>query len=116
MSSTSHPPHRDDPASRLTEPAACATHHSGMRNFRDLLIGGVIAMATLDGGAAEPDAYANARERMVEQQMQERDIRDARVLAAMRKVPRHRFVPQGEQRYAYSDTPLPIGEGQTISQ
>jgi protein-L-isoaspartate(D-aspartate) O-methyltransferase len=53
---------------------------------------------------------------MVEQQMAARDIHDARVLAAMRKVPRHRFVPPHEQRYAYSDTPLPIGEGQTISQ
>ena len=53
---------------------------------------------------------------MVEEQMAARDIADARVLAAMRKVPRHRFVPEREQRYAYADTPLPIGEGQTISQ
>jgi protein-L-isoaspartate(D-aspartate) O-methyltransferase len=53
---------------------------------------------------------------MVEQQLASRDIRDPRVLAAMRKVPRHLFVPPSEQRYAYSDTPLPIGEGQTISQ
>jgi protein-L-isoaspartate(D-aspartate) O-methyltransferase len=56
------------------------------------------------------------RNHMVERQMQARDIDDARVLAAMRKVPRHRFVPETERRYAYSDTPLPIGEGQTISQ
>ena len=53
---------------------------------------------------------------MVEEQMAARDINDQRVLAAMRKVPRHRFVPEGEQRYAYADTPLPIGEDQTISQ
>jgi len=53
---------------------------------------------------------------MVEQQLAARDITDERVLAAMRKVPRHRFVPPQEERYAYADTPLPIGEGQTISQ
>ena len=39
-----------------------------------------------------------------------------RVMAAMNKVPRHRFVPSGEERYAYDNRPLPIGEGQTISQ
>ncbi len=43
-------------------------------------------------------------------------VRDARVLAAMRKVPRHRFVPQGVLAAAYEDHPLPIGHGQTISQ
>ena len=44
------------------------------------------------------------------------EIRDPRVLAAMRKVPRHRFVPAEQQSRAYDDTPLPIGHGQTISQ
>lgn len=43
-------------------------------------------------------------------------VTDARVLAAMRKVPRHEFVPEASRPYAYADTPLPIGEGQTISQ
>lgn len=83
---------------------------------RDALIGGVLAVIGYDAGGAEQDELASARMRMVEQQMAARDIRDARVLAAMRKVPRHRFVPASEQRYAYADTPLPIGEGQTISQ
>ncbi len=87
-----------------------------MRAFRQFLIGGVVAVIGTTGDAAERDAFVAARERMVEQQMEARDIRDARVLAAMRSVPRHRFVPTQEQRYAYSDTPLPIGEGQTISQ
>lgn len=73
-------------------------------------------MIGLDAGAAEEQELVSARSRMVEQQMAARDIRDARVLAAMRKVPRHRFVPANELRYAYADTPLPIGEGQTISQ
>lgn len=53
---------------------------------------------------------------MVETQLRRRDITDRRVLAAMRMVPRHCFVPAGEQDYAYADEPLPIGYGQTISQ
>ena len=57
-----------------------------------------------------------ARERMVATQIAGRGVRDARVLAAMRDVPRHRFVPEAVARDAYDDRPLPIGEGQTISQ
>jgi protein-L-isoaspartate(D-aspartate) O-methyltransferase len=53
---------------------------------------------------------------MVREQLQAREIRDRRVLDAMRTVPRHRFVSEAFQPYAYSDTPLPIGRGQTISQ
>ncbi|MDD4052492.1 MAG: protein-L-isoaspartate(D-aspartate) O-methyltransferase [candidate division Zixibacteria bacterium] len=53
---------------------------------------------------------------MVESQLKGRDITDKRVLAAMEKVERHRFVPVDEQSAAYEDHPLPIGEGQTISQ
>jgi protein-L-isoaspartate(D-aspartate) O-methyltransferase len=53
---------------------------------------------------------------MVRDQLQARHIRDTRVLDAMRAVPRHRFVPETSRRRAYSDTPLPIGRGQTISQ
>lgn len=56
------------------------------------------------------------RLRMVREQLESRDISDARVLGAMRDVPRHMFVPQEERAYAYEDRPLPIGEGQTISQ
>jgi protein-L-isoaspartate(D-aspartate) O-methyltransferase len=77
---------------------------------------GVLAIMGFDGIAAQRDTFEAARLRMVDEQMQARDIDDARVLAAMRKVPRHRFVPDEETRYAYADTPLPIGEGQTISQ
>lgn len=53
---------------------------------------------------------------MVESQLVSRGIRDPRVLAAMRKVPRHFFVDEALQEQAYSDHPLPIGEKQTISQ
>ena len=53
---------------------------------------------------------------MVEEQLQRRGISDARVLAALRNVPRHLFVPEELHHSAYTDHPLPIGEGQTISQ
>ena len=53
---------------------------------------------------------------MVRAQLSERGIRDARVLAAMGAVPRHEFVPEPLRHDAYEDHPLPIGEGQTISQ
>src|SRR3569623_3771757 len=53
---------------------------------------------------------------MVHRQLEGRDITDARVLAAMRAVPRERFVAEGYEDGAYEDGPLPIAEGQTISQ
>ena len=53
---------------------------------------------------------------MVADQIAARDVRDARVLAAMRDVPRHLFVPPERQSQAYDDAPLPIGYAQTISQ
>jgi protein-L-isoaspartate(D-aspartate) O-methyltransferase len=56
------------------------------------------------------------REEMVATQIQARDVKDANVLAVMRVVPRHAFVPENVQRYAYGDHPLPIGFDQTISQ
>jgi protein-L-isoaspartate(D-aspartate) O-methyltransferase len=62
------------------------------------------------------DPYAVSRERMVSTQIEARNIRDRDVLDAMRKVPRHRFVPSEQVPLAYEDTPLPIGYGQTISQ
>jgi len=63
-------------------------------------------------------AYPRSDERrmMVEQQIEARGIRDKRVLAAMRDVPRHLFIPVPYDRDAYADAPLPIGNGQTISQ
>jgi protein-L-isoaspartate(D-aspartate) O-methyltransferase len=56
------------------------------------------------------------RERMVDEQLARRGVRDARVLEAMRRVPRHRFVEEALRDRAYGDHPLPIGESQTISQ
>ena len=65
----------------------------------------------------EPD-YSVERERMVAYQIEApgRDIRDPRVLDAMRRVPRHEFVPADYRNQAYEDHPLPIGYGQSISQ
>lgn len=58
----------------------------------------------------------NERLRMVDTQIEARDVKDPNVLKAMRTVPRHAFIPQSRQRYAYADHPLPIGYDQTISQ
>ena len=60
--------------------------------------------------------FKTMRERMVETQIKARGVKDPRVLSAMLKVERHLFVPKEYQSSAYSDQPLPIGEGQTISQ
>ena len=57
-----------------------------------------------------------AREEMVREQIEARGVRTTTVLQAMRKVPRHEFVPESARRFAYDDRPLPIGHGQTISQ
>jgi protein-L-isoaspartate(D-aspartate) O-methyltransferase len=62
------------------------------------------------------DSHTKARARMVETQIAGRGIRDARVLDAMRSVPRHIFVPREKQAYAYDDRPLEVGFAQTISQ
>ena len=64
----------------------------------------------------KPDKTAVQREEMVSEQLAGRGIRDRRVLDAMRKIPRHLFVDGSLADRAYGDHPLPIGEGQTISQ
>jgi protein-L-isoaspartate(D-aspartate) O-methyltransferase len=62
------------------------------------------------------DAFTNQRIAMVELQLHSRGIRDERVLKAMERVPRHEFIPESLRVDAYADMPLPIGNGQTISQ
>jgi protein-L-isoaspartate(D-aspartate) O-methyltransferase len=68
--------------------------------------------------AARADATGRTDERMVmvSEQIEARGVRDPRVLDAMRRVPRHEFVPAEHARLAYADHPLPIGHEQTISQ
>ena len=74
---------------------------------------------SLTNGSARcgpPDPHGAARRRMVEEQLVARGIRDPRVLEAMGRVPRHRFVDPALEARAYGDHALPIAEGQTISQ
>src|SRR5206468_8187198 len=76
------------------------------------------ASSTNVARAAAEDPFAAARNDMVRDQLAGpgRAITNARVLAVMRKVPRHEFVPERNRSQAYEDGPLPIGYGQTISQ
>ena len=67
-------------------------------------------------GVLAADPYLAKRQKMVDHDLRGRGVRDAKVLAAMGKVPRHLFVAGYQQWEAYGDHPLPIGEGQTISQ
>lgn len=84
---------------------------------------GVVAAllgSLLGAGCPAPDGDADptakARARMVERDIAARGVKDERVLAVMREVPRHLFVPPDQAEQAYDDHPLPIGSGQTISQ
>src|SRR5580698_9302822 len=64
----------------------------------------------------QTDSFLAQRRSMVESQLRARGIRDERVLAAMFRVPRHEFVSEEHREQVYEDHPIPIGEGQTISQ
>jgi protein-L-isoaspartate(D-aspartate) O-methyltransferase len=89
-----------------------------------LLLATIVAATACDGRTADgprvtvvpSDTDADRRTRMVESQIVARGVRDPRVLAAMRKVPRHRFVDEAQRAEAYEDHPLPIPGKQTISQ
>ncbi|HZI66830.1 MAG TPA: protein-L-isoaspartate(D-aspartate) O-methyltransferase [Thermoanaerobaculia bacterium] len=95
-----------------------------MKHAAALLLATIVAATACDGRAADgprvtalpSDADAERRSRMVETQIVARGVRDPRVLAAMRKVPRHRFVDDAQRAEAYEDHPLPIPGNQTISQ
>lgn len=73
----------------------------------------LVAATVSEAGTA---AFETERRRMVDEQIEARDIDDTCVLTALRQVPRHEFVPDSERAHAYEDRPLPIGDGQTISQ
>lgn len=93
-----------------------------MRRGLSLITIGLLLLSGLFSGCAggnqgKNDAdFAKLRAKMVKTQLAPRGINDADVLRAMGKVERHRFVPESQQESAYRDYPLPIGEGQTISQ
>ncbi len=83
------------------------------------LLGVLVIGCSPTDGQADAGAgldWAELRERMVRQQIETRGVKDPEVLTAMRAVPRHRFVPSDYREASYQDSPLPIGEGQTISQ
>jgi protein-L-isoaspartate(D-aspartate) O-methyltransferase len=73
-------------------------------------------MACADEHISGQSNVVALRQRMVDTQIRARDVRDAAVLRAMGRVPRHLFVPDDVRPFAYEDRPLPIGRGQTISQ
>lgn len=76
-------------------------------------------LACRAGGAATQSVsqdWDRQRAAMVEEQLRARDVKAPRVLEAMRRVPRHLFVPEAQRAESYGDFPLPIGHGQTISQ
>ncbi len=90
-----------------------------MRLIVPTLLAGALLLAGPGVGAGRAralDGFEDTRQAMVARQLQRRDITDPRVLVAMGTVPRHRFVPGVMASRAYGDYPLPIGEGQTISQ
>ncbi len=72
--------------------------------------------AAIDPQARGSDPFKDLRRDMVEQQIRRRQVSAPNVLKAMEEVPRHRFVPEHQQGSAYVDSPVPIGDGQTISQ
>jgi len=76
----------------------------------------VCLLLTVAGCSSGEEAYESLRERMVRTQIASRGITSEQVLAAMMKVPRHRFVPRDLRGLSYIDSPLPIGREQTISQ
>jgi protein-L-isoaspartate(D-aspartate) O-methyltransferase len=78
-----------------------------------LVAGASIAEAA---GPEDSESFRKARQRMVEEQIEARGIRTPAVLEALNRIPRHFFVPPEQVSGAYADHPLPIGEGQTISQ
>jgi protein-L-isoaspartate(D-aspartate) O-methyltransferase len=87
-----------------------------MRRFSQWLLVAMLAATACGQKPAEPSDFAAERQRMVQQQLMARGINDARVLAAMAKVPREEFVPPESRAASYEDGPMPIGHGQTISQ
>jgi protein-L-isoaspartate(D-aspartate) O-methyltransferase len=84
--------------------------------FYGFLVLSLVLTLFASGYSSEDPAFAAARQRMVEKDLKGRDIADPRVLEILGRVPRHLFVEKSLQRQAYADHPLPIGEGQTISQ
>jgi protein-L-isoaspartate(D-aspartate) O-methyltransferase len=76
----------------------------------------IVLWTALPAATDDTERTRMQREAMVAEQIAARGVHDETVLQAMRTVPRHVFMPEGERRHAYADRPVPIGYGQTISQ
>ena len=110
----------------MTRAAAGVPHPAGRvgsrragRPFRAALAACAAFAACSAGGGQNPgmgDEYRTARFRLVRDHIEARGLRNPAVLDAMRRTPRHLFVPEALRSRAYEDRPLPIGEDQTISQ
>lgn len=87
-----------------------------MVKIRELFSVAISALGLLSSVFSEEEVYAKRRQKMVEEQLLSRDITDSKVIETMRKVERHLFVSPAYRNEAYEDYPLPIDEGQTISQ
>jgi protein-L-isoaspartate(D-aspartate) O-methyltransferase len=87
-----------------------------MRRFGHWLVIAVVVAAGCHRNPASSSEFAAERQKMVEQQLKPRGIRDGRVLTAMEKVPREEFVAENLRGQSYADSALPIGHDQTISQ
>lgn len=81
-----------------------------------MILAVIPALVFICTSAAVEDAYKDKREFMIKHNIEGRGIRDKKVLEVMGKIPRHLFVDEHFKGKAYNDHPLPIGEGQTISQ
>ena len=81
-----------------------------------LLFISLVLFSQCSGQTTHVKDFEYQRKMMVKKQIEWRGINNKKILNAMRKVPRHKFVPEIYKEYAYEDTPLPIEEGQTISQ
>jgi protein-L-isoaspartate(D-aspartate) O-methyltransferase len=87
-----------------------------VRGFSKLVLAFLAVFSIILLSPGEEDIYTKERKAMVRDQLLSRDITDKRVLEVMEEVPRHLFVSPELRHQAYDDNPLPIGEGQTISQ
>jgi len=101
-------PNRSAPDAEPTDPFSSSSTPSPSRDESPR-----VKVPPLSDETAE---QTQARQRMIDRDLRGRGIQDRRVLEAMARVPRHRFVPPDQVPYAYEDRPLPIGHGQTISQ
>jgi protein-L-isoaspartate(D-aspartate) O-methyltransferase len=90
----------------------------GIKKAFQYLLAGIflLSLSCIKTKPLQADEYATLRRSMVETQIRDRGITDKKILDAMLSVPRHRFVTDRYTAYSYEDSPLPIGEGQTISQ